>query len=227
MRLLIGTVLLSMALAAAPAGISVNGSANGTRVERGLPVILSVTLTGASAESMAETLEAAGPENAKAVLIRRTAAPEEMVLGEKVVTRTWVWTLGPDGTAALAGGTYRVSLSGGDTVSFVIAESEGSSDSAQSRTTRLLLLSEYAELAGETGKARELTEQLVRDQPESVAGKLRLSDLLAGEGRLAEALRLLDEAEMQLRREQRLKLPPLMIRVRQAEILERMTSAEQ
>ncbi len=222
MRILFSMFLATSLGFAAAGNVSVNGGPDGSPVEQGLPVMLSVTSTGSARQPAPERLEATGPDGVRATLIHRPAASEEIALGSKVTTRTDVWTLSPDETASLPPGKYTVRLADTQQATFTLTAGT-TSDSADARAARLLLVSAFAELAGDSAKALEAARQIVADQPTSVAGKLRLSDLLAEQGQFAEALRLLDEAEMQVTGGKRLPHPPVMIRARQAELLERIT----
>lgn len=216
-RLALALLSLCAAALAGPAGIAINGAANDAVIAPGLPVILSFTSNGVSTPPLGD-LEALGPDGARASLTYRPAASAESALTAKLVIRTDVWTLSPDGTANLTPGRYAVKLPSGEEAHFTIGPVEEVAD-------RLLLLSTWAEIDADKPRALELARQWLADQPASVAARLRLSDLLADGGELAEALKLLDEAEMQVRQSgARTPHPPVAIRARQAELLERMTA---
>lgn len=183
--------------------LAVNGASEAL-VEPGWPVIISAFQTQES-----------------------DAPPQLSVTGTSVVAPqlrkgdgTLAWTISPETTAAMAPGSYTVRADAGKPVTFEIRVPTVAEEWAR-RAERLMLFAEYAVLEGDRARALEYVDELLRADADSVAARLKKADLFETDGKLAEALRMLDEAEMIIRRSNP-SHPPVMVRKRQTEILARM-----
>ena len=130
------------------------------------------------------------------------------------------WTISAETTTSMVPGIYTVRGAGGKPVTFEIRVPTVAED-APRRAERLMLFSEYAALEGDRAKALDYAEQLLQADAESIAARLRKADLFEAEGKLTEALQMLDETEAIVRKTKPAH-PPVMIRRRQADILAKM-----
>ena len=204
MKILILWFCLAGAVAGQSVGLSVNGE-TAAQIETGMPLIVSATVVG---DAGIPSLSVLGPDGSAAAI--------------PLVSRgVSVWTVAPEALRQLAAGRYVIKADRAREVTFTVVSSS-TAETAESRAARLLLLSSWAELEGDSEKALGYVEELLGAQPESIAARLRMADLLEARGRLAEALARLDEAETILRRAGRLAQPPVTIRVRQRRILDAM-----
>ena len=207
----------------AAVSLSVNGAADAV-VDPGWPVLIAAIAatpsdTAADVRNLNAMVVGVDGQPVPVTLTRAPIRDPVQSAGFTVATATW--TISPEATAAMPTGHYTVQVTGAPSVGFDLRV-PGTEENAARRAERLMVFSEYAELAGDREKAVGYTDELLRLDAGSIAARIRKADLLAADGKLAEALRLLDEADM-LVRKQNPTHPPIQIRKRQAEILDQMT----
>src|SRR5690348_5332852 len=161
--------------------LAVNGASEAV-VDPGWPVIISALVTE---DSDPPQLSIKGPSDV-IVQIER---------GEG----TLAWTISPETTASMAPGAYTVRVGAGKPVIFEVRVPTTAEDAAR-RAERLMLFAEYASVKGDRAAARDYAGELLQADPESVAARLKMADLLESEGKLADALQTLEEADRIVRR---------------------------
>lgn len=198
--------------------LTVNGLRQ-VEIVAGEPLIVCASATGGTeAAETAAALKPAGSLNLE--LVERVGTSAAFA-DWQVVTR--VWTASPAATAQLPPGTYSLSL---DAASAVITVRDTAPEAdTQYQSRRALILSQWHSLEGRTEEALAATEALLQLQPNNLAAMVRKADVLVSAGRLADALGVLDAAEMAFSRlEPRPPVSPVSIRKRQEKVLEAMTS---
>lgn len=189
MKLILSLLISTLALAAQThLSVTVNGGA--PRIAAGSPWIVAATATGA-------TIGAAGP----AFTVRVTSAlgdevaltlrPERQrtIAAGGAETTVQLWTLSPEAAASLRPGVYTARALQGDLTSPPV---DFTVDLAE--PTDALLLSRWEEIEGRLEQALAIVDQLLAQQPALVSALIRKCDLVAAQGRAADALRLLDQA---------------------------------
>jgi tetratricopeptide (TPR) repeat protein len=222
-KLMMLVVLMGAAVQsrAAIVSLSLNGESS-AEVEAGTPVIIAATVTDKATVTEPEwklaVLDASAQRVDVDVQLRSKEAPQTF---GKFSTCSAVWTLAANVTASLAAGQYQIRMGEGKPAFLQIVNASVTED-ADRKIAKLLLLSEVAALDGKRDEAMAHADAILALNPDSVAGRLRKSELVAEAGELGAALRLLDEAEQLARTRYRNAHAPVLIQERQKEILERM-----
>ncbi|MGJ5820288.1 tetratricopeptide repeat protein [Paludibaculum fermentans] len=256
MRILILFAALAASALAQPAarpviGLTVNGGAQ-ARIEPGWPVVVSISIAagddparlalkeGSWQDAVSITLDA--PDGHSPEWTRSPRIQPDSVELKDLDMVTVEFVLSPEQTSQMALGSYRVRAAfdpqgqqaegaWAERISATAARLEISQeppqDKAAHQASRLLVLSNWSEILGDTAQAMAWVEELLSAQPSHYTAKVRKAELLEAAGRLTEALNLLDEVEVQLRADfPAFPQPPTLIRKRQADLLEKILGGE-
>ncbi len=256
MKTLILFAALSACALAQPAarpliGVTVNGAAQ-VRIDPGWPVVVSVSVAagdepvqlglqeGSWLDAVSVAIEA--PDGSSPAMTRSARLQPDAVELRELDMVTVEFVLSPEETSQLALGNYRVHAvydprgkqaegAWAERIAAKSARFQLSQDPPQDepahQAAKLLDLSNWSEIQGDSTQAMAWVDELLTAQPSHCTAKVRKAELLEAAGLFTQALGLLDEVEVQLRADfPDTTRPPTLIHKRQADLLEKILGGE-